>query len=131
VERTWLDRLTGLEWQAESPGVLTWEEARRYAAGLRLGGWADWRLPAVRELESLLDRRESLIERELYRPEVRDEVPFRDERSYWSSTTFAQDTRTAWIVMFDGAYVLSYYKTNTYRVRCVRTAAEPGPREAE
>jgi hypothetical protein len=51
---------------------------------------------------------------------MRAEVPFRDTRSYWSSTTFGSHRTNAWIVMFDGAYVLSYYKTNAYHVRCVR-----------
>jgi hypothetical protein len=70
-------------------------------------------LPSVLELETLLDRSR-------YRPVMREEVPFRDELSYWSSTTFGQGTRNAWIIMFDGAYVLSYSKQNRYRVRCVR-----------
>ena len=48
------------------------------------------------------------------------EVPFRDALAYWSSTTFGENTKNAWIVMFDGAYVLSYNKRNTYHVRCVR-----------
>lgn len=110
---TWYDDQTGLEWQMVSPGEMSWSHAREYAAGLSLDGKLDWRLPSLMELESLLDRSR-------YRPEMREEVPFRDHRSYWSSTTFAQDTRTAWIVMFDGAYVLSYYKKNLYFVRCVR-----------
>jgi len=73
----------------------------------------DWRLPSARELETLLDRNK-------YRPVMRDEVPFRDQLSYWSSTTFSENTNNAWILMFDGAYVLSYYKSNRYHVRCVR-----------
>jgi hypothetical protein len=123
MNETWTDPRTGLEWQVEAQGALTWEDARAYARCLRLGGSDNWRLPAARELESLLDRRGSLLDRGLYRPEMREEVPFRDERSYWSATTFAPATQTAWIVMFDGAYVLSYPKTNAYHVRCVRTAA--------
>ncbi len=110
---TWVDPETGLEWQCASPGAMTWQEALAYAGALKLAGRADWRLPTVAELESLLDRTR-------YRPEVRAEVPFADTRSYWSSTTFGPDRRNAWIVMFDGAYVLSYYKTNAYHVRCVR-----------
>jgi len=51
---------------------------------------------------------------------MRAEIPFRDARSYWSATTFGRQRTNAWIVMFDGAYVLSYYKTNAYHVRCVR-----------
>ncbi len=116
-----MDPRTDLEWQLESPGEMAWDEAHAYAGSLRLDGKTGWRLPTARELESLLDRKDSLLHRNLYRPEIRGEVPFRDERSYWSATTFAPDTKTAWIVMFDGAYVLSYPKTNAYHVRCVRT----------
>ena len=122
MNETWIDTRTGLEWQCESLGKMTWDVANRFAESLTLGGRGDWRVPEARELESLLDRKVSLLDRDLYRPEIRDEVPFRDERSYWSATTFAANTKTAWIVMFDGAYVLSYAKTNTYHVRCVRNA---------
>ena len=114
---TWKDPKTGLEWQFKSPGEMNWQEALEYAETLSLDGKDDWRLPAVRELETLIDR--DILHTE-YRPVMREEVPFRDTLSYWSSTTFAQDTNSAWIVMFDGAYVLSYYKRNPYHVRCVR-----------
>jgi hypothetical protein len=114
---TWFDPKTGLEWQCESPGKMTWTEALAYAKSLSLDGMEDWRLPTVAELETLLDRS---ILYDKARPVVRKEVPFRDTLSYWSSTTFAENTQNAWIVMFDGAYVLSYYKSNAYQVRCVR-----------
>lgn len=96
---------------------MTWHEAREYAGSLSLDGKEDWRLPTLAELESLLDRTKARPEG---RPPMREEVPFRDELSYWSSTTFERDTKTAWILMFDGAYLLSYYKSNLYRVCCVR-----------
>jgi formylglycine-generating enzyme required for sulfatase activity len=114
---TWHDPKTDLEWQYESPGEMTWHEAREYAASLELSGKKDWHLPTLSELESLLDRTKARPEG---RPPVRDDVPFGDILSYWSSTTFEDDTQNAWIVMFDGAYVLSYYKSNRYHVRCVR-----------
>lgn len=116
---TWKDPQTGLEWQCESPGRMTWPEAQDYAKSLFLNGKKDWRLPAAVELESLLDRK-TLLDR--VRPLMREDVPFRDTLSYWSSTTFSPNTYSAWIVMFDGAYILSYYKTNAYHVRCVRNA---------
>jgi hypothetical protein len=114
---TWKDPETGLEWQLESPGKMTWYEAQEYARSLALDGSSDWRLPTAAELETLIDRK-TLFER--MRPIVREEVPFRDTLSYWSSTTFAPNTYSAWIVMFDGAYILSYYKSSAYHVRCVR-----------
>ena len=114
---TWKDPKTGLEWQYESPGEMTWHAALEYADSLILDGKNDWRLPSVSELETLLDR--GVLYYEL-RPIMREDVPFRDTLSYWSATTFADHTNNAWIVMFDGAYVLSYYKSNAYHVRCVR-----------
>jgi hypothetical protein len=114
---TWKDPKTGLEWQCESPGEMTWHGGQAYAGSLSLNGKNDWRLPTLAELESLLDRTKHRPEG---RPLMREEVPFRDELSYWSSTTFEDHTKNAWIVMFDGAYLLSYYKSNLYHVRCVR-----------
>jgi len=114
---TWKDSKTGLDWQCESPGEVTWYEAQEYAESLSLDGKRDWRLPSLAELESLLDRSKARADG---RPPMREEVPFRDNLSYWSSTTFESDTKNSWIVMFDGAYVLSYYKSNLYYVRCVR-----------
>ena len=110
---TWTDPETGLEWQYESPGRMTWHQAREYADSLSLANKENWRLPTLSELESLLDRTR-------YRPVMRAQVPFRDTESYWSASTFGRHKNSAWIVMFDGAYVLSYYKTNRYLVRCVR-----------
>jgi len=113
----WKDPRTGLEWQRESPGEMSWYEAREYAKSLSLNGRNDWRVPTASELETLLDR--SILYGHL-RPIMREDIPFRDTLSYWTSTTFAPNTYSAWIVMFDGGYVLSYYKTNLYHVRCVR-----------
>ena len=114
---TWKDPNTGLEWQGESPGEMTWQAALEYADSLSLDGKNDWRLPTLSDLETLLDR--SVLHYKL-RPIMRKEVPFRDTLSYWTCTTFEDHTNNAWIVMFDGAYVLSYYKSNAYHVRCVR-----------
>ena len=121
--QTWKDPKTGLEWQRESPGEMSWYEAQEYAKSLSLNGKDDWRLPTAAELETLLDRK-TLFDK--IRPDMREDVPFRDSLSYWSSTTFEDHTQSAWIVMFDGAYVLSYYKTNLYQVRCVRGQGDKG-----
>ncbi len=112
-KQIWPDPLTGLEWQIKSPGKMSWHDAVKYAGSLSLNHRQDFRLPTIREMESLLDRSR-------YRPVMREEIPFKDTLSYWSSTTFGKNTQNAWIMMFDGAYLLSYYKTNAYHVRCVR-----------
>jgi hypothetical protein len=114
---TWEDPKTGLEWQYESPGEMGWDTALEYAKSLSLDGKNDWRLPTAAELETLLDRS---ILYDKSRPTIRQGIPFQDTLSYWSSTTFAPNTYCAWVVMFDGGYILSYPKSNPYCVRCVR-----------
>lgn len=48
------DSLTGKMWQFSKEGPFTkLEEADRYAANLRLGGYDDWRLPTKSELFNL------------------------------------------------------------------------------
>lgn len=49
------DLNTGLVWQKELGAKLSWADARAGAAALRLGGHADWRLPTIKELYSLMD----------------------------------------------------------------------------
>src|SRR3989338_5085700 len=50
------DNDTGLMWQKEDDGVTrTWESAIIYCEGLSLGSYSDWRLPNIKELESITD----------------------------------------------------------------------------
>jgi len=110
------DNFTGLTWQKiQSPDTLSWENALIYASGLSLGGKHDWRLPDVKELQSLND-----ISR--HNPSV-NTTCFTSISSgkYWTSTTLLQPTPVkAWT--WDVAYgIVSYNeKTSRQNVLCVR-----------
>jgi hypothetical protein len=96
-----------------SPTAYAWANAITYCEDLDLGGYTDWRLPYEYELQSIVDYSR-------YNPAI-DMVAFPDTRSYyWSSSTYANNTLYAWYVYFSDGYVSSYYKTNTFYVRCVR-----------
>jgi hypothetical protein len=48
------DNLTQLVWQkVPNTTAFTWEQAIAYAEGLTIGGATDWRLPNIKELQSL------------------------------------------------------------------------------
>lgn len=51
------DPVTGLTWTRALAGPLSWSEAQAAAAALRTGGHADWRVPTIKELYTLIDFR--------------------------------------------------------------------------
>jgi hypothetical protein len=51
------DSVTGLSWTRVLAGPMSWDEAWAAAAALRTGGHADWRVPGIKELYTLIDFR--------------------------------------------------------------------------
>jgi len=50
------DKATGLMWQkSDSGSAMNWRDALAYAQKLTLAGHTDWRLPSVKELQSIVD----------------------------------------------------------------------------
>lgn len=107
------DTETGLVWmQADSGSIMNWQAALAYCEGLGYGGHSDWRLPNIRELESLVD-----ITR--YDPSI-DPV-FSSHLFYWSGSPYAGNSTDAWKVYFGSGSAFNGYKDDAYYVRCVRS----------
>ncbi len=109
------DNLTNLIWQ-KSPYTdsLTWENALTYSDSLTLLGDTDWRLPNIKELESLND--ETLISPSLNRTVFNVTA----SSQYWSSTSLPNFPTKAWYL--DTRFGITTYnpKTNKLNVLCVR-----------
>jgi hypothetical protein len=107
------DTATGLMWQqGHSSSVLVWSEALTYAEDLPLAGYTDWRVPIVKELQSIVDYNR-------WNPAI-DTTFFTPVGNYLSSTTDAGDTSGAWRVYLYDGYVDGGYKSNSDYVRAVR-----------
>jgi Protein of unknown function (DUF1566)/Secretion system C-terminal sorting domain len=102
------DNLTGLTWQkVPHPDSLTWENALTYAEGLTLSGFSDWRLPNIKELQSISDEK-------LVNPSVSTTFfPAIGIKKYWSSTSLPNQTTRAW-------YLFTQFGITTYDVKTVR-----------
>lgn len=92
---TILDQATGLTWQKQdSQQGLDWPSSLSYCENLTLAGNSDWRLPNVKELESIVDYGRSpdttnsaAIDPLFYATEIKNEAGQVDYANYWSSTT--------------------------------------------
>ena len=110
------DSATGLMWQDDSGAMSVqknWEGAKSHCQNLTHGGYNDWRLPTISELESLADVSKQNLA-------IKEEFKNVASSSYWSSSPDVSDSKNAWRVGFDGGYSDTYNKTDEYYVRCAR-----------
>jgi len=128
------DNLTGLIWLRNANcanATRTWAAALNDVVSLNTAGTmnsnscsdtsnagshqTDWRLPNVKELQSLIDFQN-------VSPALPTGHPFTSVQSdyYWSATTYADDPDYAWLVYLDDGGVGYDDKTDTYYVLPVR-----------
>jgi hypothetical protein len=104
----------GLTWQvAESDGIFTFDQAGQSCAELA-GGAAGWRLPSMKELQSIVDvtRADPAL----------DPAAFPGAGSFplWTSSPLAGSTTDAWSVDFYLGAAATTDRGSTFRARCVR-----------
>ncbi len=112
-----IDSKTGLMWQDNSAAKFIkkdWQGALAFCKELHLAGHDDWRLPNVKELESIIDISEN-------NPAIKNGFKnVGDSGYYWSSTEDESDEASARMMNFKRAYDYINYKTYKRYVRCVR-----------
>ena len=102
-----------------TPSLYNWANALAYCNGLQLGGYADWRLPNIKALQSIIDVTKPTA------PNINTTYfPDTQASDYWTSTTYIGSTGYAWYVNFNssGSFVMTsgVDKTSGQYVRCVR-----------
>ncbi len=109
------DNLTQLTWQkAPNTSALTWENAIAYAEGLSLASVTDWRLPNIKELQSLNEEtKTNPSANTTYFSTI-------GIKNYWSSTTLPNQVLESWY--WNTQFGITTYagKTSTNYVICVR-----------
>ena len=102
----YLDTKTGLQWSLDNIGPMTCVEATQQFLSDN-----EWRLPALKELLTLVDYKINVPATEL---------PDMELAYYWSSTAHAYYPGYAWSVHFGHGCSSWDYPYNSYYVRAVR-----------
>lgn len=112
---TTTDIVTALTWQQiPSSDSITWEQALSLADTLTFAGFTDWRMPNIKELQSISD--ESLIS-----PSV-SQTYFSgvNVNHYWSSTSLPNQVTKAWYLDTHFGITTYEFKTNKLYLLSVR-----------
>jgi hypothetical protein len=99
-----------------------WIDAVNAEGGTGFAGFSDWRVPNVKELQSIVDY--STV------PSIDTAFDPTASSSYWSATSSANNPGNAWFVGFNGGRVDRGAKSNPSNprhVRAVRTGPCPEP----
>ena len=98
-DSTITDQSTGLMWAKQDNGQsMTWVEALEYAEQATLAGYSDWRLPNVKELQSIVDYsystsspkvelQKAAIDPMFFCTAIVNEAGNKDYGYYWTSTS--------------------------------------------
>jgi len=118
-DSTITDNLTNLIWQKyPNINIQNWEQALLYSENLVLANATDWRLPNIKELQSLND--ENVIQPSVTAPYFQNI----GVKKYWSSTSLPNQITKAWY--WNTAFGITTYdeKINSNYVICVRTKSQ-------
>ena len=124
------DTKTGLTWKKCSEGqsgvdcrigtatTYTWQGALQQAQSVNnnggFAGYKNWRLPSIKELNSI-------VEEQCSEPSINLAVfPESQNNAYWSSSPDAYGSSVAWLVGFSYGYSGGNDKSSGYFVRLVR-----------
>lgn len=115
--QTYVDSATSLIWQDNSEvksAQKSWSAAKSYCQNLTLLNQSDWRLPSVKELQSIIDIKKAY-------PAIKNGFKNVAADFYWSSSEYIYGDSDAWIVGFNSGRTDYYDKSYKYYVRCVRS----------
>jgi len=115
------DTNTSLQWQDnynDNKHLIKqthWSEAIDYCEGLILEGKDDWRVPNIKELQSIIDNEEvSFSFNKIFKKNK--------AKIYWSSSSYIKNSTKVWKVNFANGSTIKGTKRDALSfVRCVRT----------
>jgi opacity protein-like surface antigen len=110
----WTDTASGLTWTKQDNGSdVNWNQATDFCSNLRLGGYSDWRLPTIDELQDIYDANAG-------DKHVKGNLKL--SASYQWSSSQASSPGKAWYFFFGGGnrFLYRISDSRSDRALCVR-----------
>jgi hypothetical protein len=124
--KIWIDPETRLMWTKKDNGSdVNWQKARNYCQNLRLGGYSNWRLPAIDELNEIYDPKANITGQMGSGSPATWHVKGNLQLSGWQwSNTQGNASWQAWLFLFANGerYSAPLTGSGLDRVLCVRPA---------
>jgi len=110
----WTDPSTGLMWTRMDNGInVNWKQADQYCGKMSVGGYSNWRLPTIDELNGIYDQKQNVGGYH-----IKGGIRL-SNCCPWSSTL--HDPEEAWLLHFMGGGRIYGRLDFTFRVLCVRS----------
>ena len=111
------DAKTGLMWQDNKTSQFTlkdWEGAKAFCRKLSLNGYKNWRLPSIKEFETILGKGPR-------NNDIKKGFKYIGATGYyWTNNAHDSYDAFAWMMNFKRGYAYNNYKTYKRHIRCVR-----------
>ena len=126
------DKSTGLTWMKnDSKKPMNWQQALKYAEDLKLAGHDDWRLPNVKELQSIVDYSKAPDARKPSQRGAAIDKIFnltKAESWFWSGTTHVESNFAYYVCFGRGmsAWVRNGKQVNAHGAGAVRSDPKTG-----
>ncbi|WP_324172832.1 DUF1566 domain-containing protein [Sulfurimonas sp.] len=96
AQHIFVDKSTSLVWQDHQDNYklsITYYQSQEYCSKLVIGKYNNFRMPTLRELQSIVDYKK-------FDPAIKKGFDYVSNEYYWSTTPFADDNKIVWLINF-------------------------------
>ena len=111
-----LDNNTKLMWQTNGYESLSMPKGEDYCSSLELGGYSDWRLPTIKELQTTASYRSTQPAADV---RYFKGIPI-GSSGYWAGPRIPENIDSGWHVGYPDGHVMGYSAHAGKYIRCVR-----------